>query len=166
MVHADMIAQSLTTLLGEALNGGTVESSWFIHRNDPGLIRLLRRYSALEASTPPAAGRMPIVAHAEHLRYHLSLIEATLRGEADAFATADWSAAWEVKMIRDADWNALIAEIDALGRVWLEACETPHEWDSMMLTGAFASIAHLAYHMGAIRQIALINESRDVSSFA
>ncbi|PQO30176.1 DinB family protein [Blastopirellula marina] len=161
MVSADMIAHSLKTLLSEALDGGKPEESWFINRTDPGLIHLLRSLSALEASTPPAPGRMPIVAHAEHLRYHLSLIEATLRGEADAFATANWATAWELREIRDTDWNAMIAEIDVLGKVWLEACECPHAWDQMMLTGAFASIAHLAYHMGAIRQIALINEARD-----
>ncbi|MCC9605576.1 hypothetical protein LOC68_22255 [Blastopirellula sp. JC732] len=165
MVSADMIAQSLKALLGEALDGGKPEGSWFINRNDPGLIRLLYRYSALEASTPPAPGRMPIAAHAEHLRYHLSLIEATLRGETDAFANADWTAAWQVREIRDTDWHATIAEIEALGRVWLEACECPHDWDQTMLTGAFASVAHLAYHMGAIRQIGLINESRDDYSY-
>ncbi|TWT39500.1 hypothetical protein [Blastopirellula retiformator] len=154
MVSADMIASSLTTLLSESLEGGNPAGSWFINRDDPGLIRLLHRYSALEASTPPAPGRKSIVAHAAHLQYHLSLIEATLEGSPDAFATADWSAAWQVEEIRDMEWHAMITDIERMGRLWLAACEQPHEWNQMMLTGAFASVAHIAYHMGAIRQIA------------
>ena len=38
-------------------------------------------------------------------------------------------------------------------RRWLEALRSPREVIDIELTGMIASIAHLAYHLGAIRQI-------------
>jgi hypothetical protein len=36
---------------------------------------------------------------------------------------------------------------------WANAVGTPREFDATTLNGAFGSIVHLAYHLGAIRQI-------------
>jgi hypothetical protein len=36
---------------------------------------------------------------------------------------------------------------------WLNALGAPREANEIELTGMIASIAHLAYHLGAIRQI-------------
>ena len=36
---------------------------------------------------------------------------------------------------------------------WERAVAEPRELDGIELTGVLASIAHLAYHLGAIRQI-------------
>ena len=36
---------------------------------------------------------------------------------------------------------------------WLEVLRSPREAMDIELTGMIASIAHLAYHLGAIRQI-------------
>jgi len=36
---------------------------------------------------------------------------------------------------------------------WLEVLRSPREVMDIELTGMIASIAHLAYHLGAIRQI-------------
>ena len=35
----------------------------------------------------------------------------------------------------------------------MTCCETPREAASIELTGMIGSVAHLAYHLGAIRQI-------------
>ena len=36
---------------------------------------------------------------------------------------------------------------------WVEAVAQPRIWNDPTMTGAFASAVHLAYHLGAIRQI-------------
>jgi hypothetical protein len=38
-------------------------------------------------------------------------------------------------------------------RTWLETFRSPRDYDEVELNGVIASIAHLAYHFGAIRQI-------------
>ena len=35
----------------------------------------------------------------------------------------------------------------------MAAAAEPREWDEMTLMGTLGSVAHLAYHVGAIRQI-------------
>jgi len=36
---------------------------------------------------------------------------------------------------------------------WIDAIQQPRELNDVELTGIIGSIAHLAYHLGAIRQI-------------
>jgi hypothetical protein len=38
-------------------------------------------------------------------------------------------------------------------RAWMTALQAPREYSAFELNGVIASIAHLAYHLGAIRQI-------------
>ena len=43
--------------------------------------------------------------------------------------------------------------LETEARRWLEALRAPRDYSEMELNGVIASIAHLAYHFGAIRQI-------------
>ena len=36
---------------------------------------------------------------------------------------------------------------------WMESVAQPRVWNDTTMTGALASAVHLAYHLGAIRQI-------------
>ena len=38
-------------------------------------------------------------------------------------------------------------------RAWLESLQAGRDYDEMELNGVIASVAHFAYHFGAIRQI-------------
>jgi hypothetical protein len=101
----------------------------------------------------PRTGGATIAAHVDHLRYGLSLMNRWIRGEENPWATADWTASWKVTRVNDAEWAALRQELAREARAWLEALGTPHDYSGFELTGAIGSIAHLAYHLGAIRQI-------------
>ena len=50
-------------------------------------------------------------------------------------------------------WDEIRSGLRAEARDWLEALNAPRELGPVELTGMIASIAHLAYHLGAIRQI-------------
>jgi hypothetical protein len=74
-------------------------------------------------------------------------------GEPNPFATADWTAAWRTTHVSDAEWAKLRADLRDEAHRWLAALGTPREVDDVALNGMIGSIAHLAYHLGAIRQI-------------
>ena len=74
-------------------------------------------------------------------------------GEPNPWGTADWSASWQRGTVTKPEWDALRERLRLSARRWRAALETPRELSPMELNGVIGSIAHLAYHLGAIRQI-------------
>src|SRR5690606_14311207 len=116
-----------------------------------GLLGSLDRLSAADASRLTSTGPS-IAAHADHLRYGLSLMNRWTAGE-NPFADADWKVSWETTTVSDDEWKRLRAALGDEAHRWLAALGAPREVNEMELDGIIGSIAHLAYHLGAIRQI-------------
>ena len=142
----------VSRLFSELVDGAPKGSSPFIlNSGDVGLLGSLDRLSADEASAN-ANGGATIAAHAQHVRYGLSLMNRWGREGGDPFADAKWDEAWKVTTVDDAGWreirDGLRLEIDR----WREIISAPRtsDFDQAAL---IASVAHLAYHVGAIRQI-------------
>lgn len=142
---------TLTTLLGELLDGPPGREAYMLNAGDPGLLRSLDKLTAADASAP-AGGGASIAAHVDHLRYGLSLMNRWSAGE-NPFANADWAASWRKTSVSDGEWRELRSALADQARRWLETLRAPREVSAIELNGLFASIAHLAYHLGAIRQM-------------
>ena len=69
------------------------------------------------------------------------------------FKDADWSASWKKTTVSDDEWRKLRADLRAEATRWLNVLRTPREVREVELNGIIGSIAHLGYHLGAIRQI-------------
>jgi hypothetical protein len=146
------VTTTLTTLFSELVNGvPTGGDAYMLNAGDDGLLRSLDKLSAQAASALTPTGSS-IAAHTDHLRYGLSLMNRWSTGE-NPFAGADWGASWKKTTVSDAEWQARRAELRAETTRWLEALRTPREVQPIELNGIVGSIAHLAYHLGAIRQI-------------
>jgi hypothetical protein len=87
-----------------------------------------------------------------HVRYGLSLLNRWSQGESP-FTDADWAASWKKTSVTDAEWEALRIQLRDEAARWLVVLRTPREVQGIELSGMIGSIAHLAYHIGAIRQI-------------
>jgi hypothetical protein len=145
------IAQTLGTLLAELVEGASKEGGYMLNPGDEGLLRSLEKLSAAQASAITPTGSS-IAAHAEHVRYGLSLMNRWSEGE-DPFASADWSASWRKTQVSEPEWRHRIADLRAETVRWLAVVRAPRDVDEIALNGMIGSIAHLAYHLGAIRQI-------------
>jgi hypothetical protein len=145
------LARTLGTLFEELIEGASPSGAYMLNAGDRGLLRSLDRLSAAAVSIPPATGSS-IAAHVDHLRYGLSLMNRWSNGE-DPFKDADWTASWTKTTVSDEEWRRLRADLRAEATRWLEVLRTPREVQEIELNGMIGSIAHLAYHLGAIRQI-------------
>lgn len=151
-MRTDDLANTLATLFGELVDGAPAASgSYILNAGDAGLIRSLDRLTAAAASATTATGSS-IAAHVDHLRYGLSLMNRWSAG-ANPFQDADWSASWKKPTVSADEWRTLRAELQREAARWLDALRTPRELQPVELNGVVASVAHLAYHLGAIRQI-------------
>jgi hypothetical protein len=151
LMNTGDFANTLTTLFRELTDGPPAEFAYMLNRGDEGLLRSLDKLTAADASSA-ATGGAPIAAHVDHLRYGLSLMNRWSAGE-NPFDDADWGTSWRIANVSETEWRGLRASLrDEVAR-WLEAIGTPREVSGDELSSVVGSIAHLAYHLGAIRQI-------------
>jgi len=145
------LTETLTTLFGELVDGAPATGGYMLNRGDAGLLASLDKLTAADASRATNGGAT-VAAHADHLRYGLSLMNRWRAGE-NPFDGADWSASWRMSAVSDAEWKALRAGLGGEAHRWLQSLGEPRDVKPIELNGIVGSIAHLAYHMGAIRQI-------------
>jgi hypothetical protein len=152
-VDAAVVSQVVTTLLRELIAGADAEAGWVLNPGDPGLLRSLDRLSAEQASAVPPGGSSSVASHVEHVRFGLELLTRATTGE-NPFAGADWTAAWHRRIVSDAEWERLRHDLREVAGQWQARFQTLVGSGETELTGVVASVAHLAYHLGAIRQLA------------
>ena len=146
------IAKALTTLLEELVDGAAPDAGWMLNPGDPGVLRSLESLPASGASARPSGGGASIAAHVDHIRYGLELLNRWSRKH-NPFADADYSASWRRQTVTDAEWVALLDRLSTEARTWKQKIAFAHDLTQEELTGVIAAVAHMAYHLGAIRQI-------------
>lgn len=144
----------LARLFSELVDGAHEKGGAFIlNTGDVGLLASLDRLSPDEASSSSGGGAT-IAAHARHLQYGLSLMNRWAREGGNPFADATWEEAWKTSRVDAAEWDAIRAGLKKEAHDWLRELGTPRDVNEPGLGGLVGSIAHLGYHLGAIRQIA------------
>jgi hypothetical protein len=144
---------ALTRLFSELVDGVPGGSSGFaLNTGDAGLLRSLGQLSAADASRAVSEGAT-IAAHAQHLRYGLSLMNRWAAEGGNPFADAKWDQAWKISVVDANAWQEIRDGLRDEAHRWLEALDTTRNVADIEFTGMISSIAHLAYHLGAIRQI-------------
>ncbi len=151
-MHTADVSPTLTRLFSELIEGAAPGGAFILNSGDAGLLRSLDRLSAPDASRS-ANGGATIAAHAQHVRYGLSLMNRWAREGGNPFADATWDAAWRISVVDDPTWQEIRDGLQDEARQWLQALKAPREASDVELSGMAGSIAHLAYHLGAIRQI-------------
>jgi hypothetical protein len=73
----------------------------------------------------------------------------------DPFSDAKWEEAWKISEVSDDDWAKIRQGLRDEIQLWLDALGSSRAVTRAELNGMVGSIAHLAYHLGAIRQIAV-----------
>ena len=152
-MRTDQLTGILDNLFGELMHGVSGKGGFMLNAKDRGLLRSLERVSASEASATTRTGSS-MAAHVAHVGYGLSLMNRWSRGE-NPFGSADWAAAWKKTSVNESEWEALRIQLRDQGAKWLTVLRTPREVQDIELAGMIGSIAHLAYHMGAIRQMSV-----------
>ena len=146
-------SHAVSRLFSELVDGTRGDGNAFIlNSGDVGLQRSLDKLSPAEASASINQGAT-IAAHAQHVRYGLSLMNLWAKDGGDPFANARWDEAWTVGAVDAPAWDEIRNGLREETRRWLEALQSPREVSGIELAGMIASVAHLAYHLGAVRQI-------------
>ena len=154
MIDTRNISESLTTLFSELVEGASAPGgAYVLNTGDAGLLRSLDKLTAVQASRALEGGAS-IAAHARHVAYGVSLMNRWASEGGDPFSAATWEEAWKTTTVDEREWTEIRESVRDEAQRWLRALGEPRNVHGAELNGMIGSIAHLAYHLGAIRQIA------------
>lgn len=138
-------------LLLEIIDGPVnPEWTWVVSvEPSSGVLGTLAKFSAEQASAA-TRGRKSAAAHASHLRFALELATRRVKGENP---DADWDASWQPAVVDAEKWRQLQQQIRDASAALRRAIEDGQSWDALTFQGIVATVAHTAYHLGALRQL-------------
>ena len=150
------IYDAIITMLVEAYDGPPNEKeTWFIDNEpDSGILGILAKLSAAEASKSVDGSGAPgstIASNAEHLRWAMANDNASLRGEP---LKTNWSESWALNAADEAGWERLRADLRKEYETLRGLLQQQQELPPQYMTGLAAIVAHSAFHLGLIRQMA------------
>lgn len=114
-----------------------------------GVLPTINKLSAEQVSRE--INETTVAAHTEHAKFYLDRLCEFMKGRIEK---VNWEQSWLIETVNDEEWNALR---DAVRKSYENVLRTFAEvetWNQDNIGDAVAIIAHTAYHLGAIRQIA------------
>ncbi|MFZ5990987.1 MAG: DinB family protein [Deinococcota bacterium] len=151
-----VFVESWLDVLREACEGGRPgEGTAFLDNTKPdgrgnhGLFATLDALTAEQASDPTALGTS-VAAHATHVAFHLEVMVRWAGGDRGPF---DWKGSFEPRAVEAAQWQTTRDRVRAAYQAVVDLARKTEAWDEDAAGGLAASLAHVAYHLGAIRQV-------------
>lgn len=126
--------------------------TYVLNQGDQGLLASLDRFSAKSASASHDGGAS-IAAHVDHLRYGLSLLNRWGDGTSPPWPAMDWTESWRRNAVSEDAWRSLREELRREAARWADVLSRPRDLSEIETGWIAGSVVHLAYHLGAIRQI-------------
>jgi hypothetical protein len=145
-VH-EVVGQILD-VLREAFEGPKERWSYFTdNRSDAGLFGTLGKLAAADASR--TRGKTSIVAHVHHVIYGLNASARWIEGDR---TTHNWKESWTTGSVNDQEWARMLDKLKVSYQDMRRDIELYASSSKESMGGVIGALAHVAYHLGAIRQ--------------
>ena len=119
-------------------------------------------FATLAGTSAEAASRhhhgSTIAAHTEHAKFYLDRMCEFINGRTER---VNWEDSWLIETVNESEWDALRQSVIRSYENVLRCIAGLENWSEDRVGEAVAMVAHTAYHLGAIRQMAKIVESTD-----
>ena len=116
-------------------------------------------FTTLDATSAEAASKefrgTTAAAQTEHAKFYLDRLCEYINGRTEP---VNWEDSWLIETVNEMEWDALRESVKKAYENTLKCLAEEREWSSMQTGMALGLIAHSAYHLGAIRQIAKTTE--------
>ena len=150
-IPAKSFVESVAYLLRETFEGSPEgQPSAYLDRG-VGVFSTLAAVSA-EAASRDNSGTT-IAAQTEHAKFYLDRLCEFINGRTER---VNWDDSWLIETVNDAEWDALRESVKKAYEETLRCLASVEEWNELRVGMAMGLVAHTAYHLGAIRQIAKV----------
>lgn len=142
------IVGQILDVLGEAFEGPKERWSYFTdNRSDAGLFGTLGKLAAADASR--TLGKTSIAAHVHHVIFGMDASARWIEGNR---TTHDWKESWSTDTVNDAEWARMREKLRSSYKDMRRDIELYASSSKESMGGVIGALAHVAYHLGAIRQ--------------
>lgn len=148
-IHKDDFLKDVLVILRETFEGSPEgQGSAYLDRGI-GFIKTINNLSAEQVSRK--TGGTTIAAQTEHAKFYLDRLCEFMTGRTES---VNWEQSWLIEMVNETEWNALRDSVKKSYENVLRTFAEIETWNQNKIGEAVAMIAHTAYHLGAIRQLA------------
>lgn len=148
-IAKDAYLKDVLIILRETFEGSPAgQPSAYLDRGI-GVFSTLESLSAAQASKQ--FGGTTIAAQTEHAKFYLDRFCEFMTGRTEK---VNWEQSWLIETVSDEEWNALRDGVKKSYENLLKIVAAIETWNQDNVGDPIAIIAHTAYHLGAIRQIA------------
>jgi len=148
-IETELFLRDLLYLLGETFEGSPEgQPSAYLDRG-VGVFSTISGLSAEQVSRQ--FGGTSIVAHTEHLKFYLDRLVEFIGGRTEP---VNWEQSWLIDSVTEDEWEVLREGVRRSYEGVLRCLSEIESWESRTIGEAIAIVAHTAYHLGAIRQMA------------
>lgn len=146
---SNVLFREIEELMRETFEGGRPGEGTRYLDHDSGILNTLRGLSAAQASRPN--GNHPsVAAHVRHMMFHLKVAYEWIGGD---HSKRDWKGSFLPQTVTPEEWSGLLTQIVETKAEYLRVLQALSQDRLIPEGGAMGVIAHLAYHLGAIRQL-------------
>jgi hypothetical protein len=146
-ISIDVVIGQLLAVLKEAFEGPQQWGYFTDAGREGAMLGTLGELNAEQASR--ALGGTSIAAHVYHTTFGLEASSAWINGDR---TSRNWPDSWRVSTVDAATWKNRLEEMNHRYQELSKAIESKAASSMEAVGGAVAAIAHVAYHLGAIRQ--------------
>ena len=152
----DKVNTAIVALYTEVFQGTPpgADGTWFVQGGE-AMWATLDDLSAAEASTRVFPGASTIAAHTIHTAYYLN---QTLLWVAGKEPVDDWPGSWAKQEVTEEEWTAVKDDFKQKVRTFTDLIASSPSGEYEVL-GKLANLGHVAYHLGAVRQLYLAVKS-------
>src|SRR3982751_6850566 len=148
-VVTEPFVEAVAYLLRETFEGSPEgQPSAYLDRG-VGFFSTLEKLSATDVSREINA--TTIAAQTEHAKFYLDRLCEFIGGRAER---VNWEDSWLIDDVNEQEWDALLLAMKRAYENALKCIASTSDWDTSKAGMAIGLIAHTAYHLGAVRQIA------------
>ena len=148
-IAKDDFLKDVLVILRETFEGSPEgEPSAYLDRGI-GLIKTIEGLSAEQVSNK--IGGTTIAAQTEHAKFYLDRLCEFMKGRTEK---VNWEQSWLIETVNETEWNALRDSVKNSYQNVLPTFAEIEVWNQDNIGNSVAIIAHTAYHLGGIRQIA------------
>lgn len=148
-IHKDDFLKDVLVIVRETFEGSPEgQPSAYLDRGI-GFIKTIDNLSAEQVSSK--IGETTIAAQTEHAKFYLDRLCEFMTGRTEA---VKWEQSWLIETVSETEWNALRDSVKKSYQNVLQTFAEIETWNQDRIGESIAIIAHTAYHLGAIRQIA------------
>jgi hypothetical protein len=143
-----VFVSSLVTILDELFSSEDAQDNYVLDKGT-SMFSTLATIDAATASKQYSPRCSNLAAQVNHTRFYLDTV---MDGMRNGWQQVDWDASWQIGDVTAAEWQELIARLQSTYTELRTFAASNTSWSPPMVGGAFAIVAHNAYHLGEIRQ--------------